>query len=215
MTERKTFKRRVRARMEKTGERYTAARRHVADAAEEPLPEGPSDERVAAATGHGLRHWLGVLDEWGAESRTHTEIARHLRDDHGVSGWWAQSITVSYERACGLRAKHQTGETFTVSVSKTVAVPVERLHAAFADEQERARWLPAGELSLRTARPPRSARFDHGDGVTRVHAHLDAKGPERSVVSLQHERLRTLEEAEAAKAAWRERLARLKQVLEE
>ena len=30
MTERKSFKRQVRARMAKTGERYTAARRHVA-----------------------------------------------------------------------------------------------------------------------------------------------------------------------------------------
>jgi hypothetical protein len=50
MTERKSFKRRVRARMEKTGERYTAARRHVVDrtpeSAAQPEPDRISDDAV-------------------------------------------------------------------------------------------------------------------------------------------------------------------------
>ena len=55
MTQRKTLKRRVRARMEKTGERYTAARAHVVG---EPAPEPDlsglaSEDALAAATGRG------------------------------------------------------------------------------------------------------------------------------------------------------------------
>ena len=45
-----------------------------------------------------------MLDGWEAASRSHTEIARWLREEHGVDGWYSQSITVGYERARGLRA---------------------------------------------------------------------------------------------------------------
>ena len=43
MTTHKTLKRRVRARMDKTGERYTAARRNVTAAADAPSPAGHGD----------------------------------------------------------------------------------------------------------------------------------------------------------------------------
>ena len=62
MTDQKNLKRRVRARMEKTGERYTAARRHVV-ADPEPEPAEPdlsglaSGDAVAAATGRGWSEW--------------------------------------------------------------------------------------------------------------------------------------------------------------
>ena len=83
MTQQKTFKRRVRARMAKTGESYTAARRQLLTDAPPPFEPPVSEERVVENTGHGWDHWLAVLDEWGARGRTHTEIARFLMDDRG------------------------------------------------------------------------------------------------------------------------------------
>ena len=57
-------------------------------------------------------------------------------------------MTVSYERATGQRAVGQHADGFTISASKTVAVPVEQLYEAFADGFERDRWLPkAGSAS--------------------------------------------------------------------
>jgi hypothetical protein len=216
MTERKSFKRRVRARMEKTGERYTAARRHlVAEKAAAAEPEPPvSEEAVVRNTGKTWDEWFAILDEWGAAARSHRDIARHLREAHGTGGWWAQSVTVAYERARGLRAKYERPRGFSVTASKTVAVPVERLFAAFADDEERARLLPDAPLSLRTAQPNRSARFDWGDAGTRVVVGFADKGPEKSQVALEHERLPDAAAAERAKTEWRERLARLKAALE-
>jgi hypothetical protein len=215
MTERKSLKRRVRSRMERTGERYTAARRHVlaerAERAVDPAALGlVSDETVARRTGRTWAEWFAELDEWGARGRSHGEIARHLSEAHGVPGWWAQTVTVGYERARGMRALHEGPSGFSAGVSRTVAVPVERLFEAVCDPS----WPAEGALRPRTARPARSARFDWEDGATRVHAYFTAKGDAKSAVTIQHERLAGAA-VEHAKAYWRDRLVELKRALEE
>ncbi|MEE3921840.1 hypothetical protein V2I01_36860 [Micromonospora sp. BRA006-A] len=58
-------------------------------------------------TGQDWAGWFDRLDAWGAVDRTHTEIARWLVDTHGMPGWWAQTVTVGYEQARGLRAPGQ------------------------------------------------------------------------------------------------------------
>ena len=93
-------------------------------------------------------------------------------------------------------------------------MPVERLYDAFVDESLRRRWLPDGELTERTATKPKSARFDWGDGATRVNVVFEAKGEEKSTAALQHERLADAEEAERMKAYWRDRVSTLEEVLE-
>jgi uncharacterized protein YndB with AHSA1/START domain len=123
-------------------------------------------------------------------------------------------VTVSYERARKLRAVGEHSDGFTITASKTVAVPVDRLYEAFVDESLRRRWLPDGELRERTATKPKGARYDWGSGETRLVVWFEAKGEAKSVVALQHERLADAGEAERMKAFWRDRVAALKQVLE-
>jgi len=218
MTRQKSFKRLVRARMEKTGESYTAARASLLAAAETKATEGPtltmSDDAIRRRTGHGWEHWFDLLDEWGATERSHTEAARWLREEQDTGGWNAQAIVVSYERARGLRAVGEHVDGFTVTASRTVAVPVDRLYEAFVDESLRREWLPAAELRERTATRPRSARFDWGDDGTRVVVGFEAKGDAKSTASLAHEKLPDAAAAERMKAFWRERVAALKAVLE-
>jgi hypothetical protein len=220
MTRQKTFKRRVRERMAKTGESYTAARRVLiaqGDRPETPFPqfEPPvAEERVVAATGRGWEAWFELLDGWEAARRSHTEIARWLREEQGVDGWYSQSIAVGYERARGLRAPGERPDGFAVGASRTVAVPVERLFEAFADEALRERWLPGADLRVRTATSPRTARYDWEDGSTRVIVGFDDVGEAKSRVALSHERLPDAEAADEMKAWWRERLTALKSQLE-
>jgi hypothetical protein len=220
MTKQKTFKRRVRERMAKTGESYTAARRMLIAQGQrpdaEPAPFEPpvAEERVADATGQGWQAWFEVLDGWGAAGRPHTEIARWLREEHGVDGWYSQSITVGYERARGLRAPGQRPDGFVAGASRTVAVPVERLFEAFTDDALRELWLPGAELRVRTATAPRTARYDWEDGSTRVIVGFEAAGDSKSRVALSHERLPDADTAEEMKSWWRERLTELKSRLE-
>ncbi|MGH2741445.1 MAG: hypothetical protein ACRDN8_02955 [Thermoleophilaceae bacterium] len=158
--------------------------------------------------------WFDLLDEWGASERPHKEIARWVAEEHGTDGWSAQAVTVSYERARGLRAVGEHADGFAITASKTVAVPVERLYDAFMDESLRKSWLPEHELRERTATKPRTARFDWGGGESRVVVGFTAKGEAKSTVDLSHERLADAEEAERMKALWRDRVATLKKVLE-
>jgi hypothetical protein len=211
MTEDKARKRAIRSRMAKTGERYTAARRHLVDHEELDFDDlGHSDEVLRQNTGQDWPAWLRILDRWGARERTHGQIARYLTEEQGVSGWWAQTITVGYERARGMRAKYQRISTgFTVSVSKTFNVGVAPLYAAFTEPRKRNRWLEAGTLRMRTTRKGKSARFDHGDGVSRVNAYFDSKARAKTTVTVDHERLPDAEAVEEMRAYWRERLARL------
>jgi hypothetical protein len=216
MTRQKSFKRLVRARMGKTGESYTAARRSLLAAGE--TTKGPtltvSDEVIRRRTGRGWEEWFEVLDDWGAVERPHKETARWLASEHGIDGWSAQSVTVSYERARALRAVGERPDGFSVTASKTMAVPVDRLYDAFVEESHRARWLPDGRLRERTATKPKSARFDWDDGETRVIVSFEAKGEAKSTVALEHARLADADEAERMKAFWRERIAALKDILE-
>ena len=218
MTRQKSFKRLVRARMEKTGESYSAARASLLAANEPKATEGPtltmSDDAIRRRTGHGWEHWFDLLDEWGATQRSHTDAATWLREEQGTGGWTAQAIVVSYERARGLRAVGEHADGFTVTASKTVAVPVDRLYEAFVDETLRRAWLPYAELRERTATKPKSARFDWGSDGTRVVVGFEAKADGRSLAALAHEKLPDAAEAERMKAFWRERVAALKEVLE-
>ena len=218
MTRQRSFKNLVRSRMEKTGESYTAARAKLL-ATEEPEAAARSvftvsDEAIRRRTGRGWEEWLDLLDEWGAAERSHGEIARWVAEQQGSDGWSAQAVTVSYERARGMRAVGERPDGFSITASKTVAVPVDRLYDAFVDESLREQWLPGAELSERTATKPRSARFDWGDGETRVIVGFEAKGDAKSTVGLAHERLADAQEAERMKAYWRERVGTLKEVLE-
>jgi len=231
MPTQKIFKQRVRARMTKTGEAYTAARRQLLrKATEAPAPDvleptldanavpkdarDVSDEAMVRATGRDHAEWFALLDAWGATERGHTEIARWLSDTHGVHGWWTQSITVAYERARGLRARHQMRDGYSVSVSRTVGVNATRALEAFTSAPRRARWLPDAPLRQRPTRALLTARFDWSEPPSRVVVTIIAKGDTKAIVAVTHEQLADADSAERLKTAWRGWLDRLKATLE-
>lgn len=220
MTEQRSFKRLVRARMAKTGESYTAARARLLRADPAGGGEAPtlktSDEKIRERTGRGWEEWFGLLDDWGAAQRTHREIARWLAEQQGLHplAWNVQAIVSSYELTRGLREVGEKEDGFAITASRTVAVSVERLYDAVVSETARARWLPDGRLTERTATRPKSARFDWGGGDTRVNVTFLADGEARSRVALEHRRLPDAGEADRMKTYWRARLSALKVALE-
>ena len=224
MTESKSFKRRVRARMSKTGESYTAARGHVAEkrertkAAHARLAEAEpvvSEAALVEATGKGWDAWFAILDRWGGTSHSHIEIARYLADEQQVPMWWTQTITVSYERARGMRVKYQRPDgVFAVSSSKTIAAPVADVYRAVVDDDRRSEWLTDGKMMLRTVAEAKAAHFDWEAGPTRVHVWFVDKGAVKTTVAVEHERLDGADEADLAKTAWAARLKGLKAFVE-
>lgn len=223
MTEERSFKRRVRERMSKTGESYTAARSRVSQqrdriraagtrltAADKPA----SDAKVKKVTGRTYEEWISILERWGARERKYGQTVRFLVDEHGLEGWWAQTITNVYERSQGLRQKHQRPDGFTIYASKTIGAPRDVVFDAFVDSRQRKKWLTDGAMKVRTSQPGHTARFDWEDGSTRVSVSFEEKGPSKTTAAVAHERLPDAQEAEKAKAYWRQRLADLKDFLE-
>ncbi len=220
MTEQKSFKRLVRARMAKTGESYTAARAMLLRAEPANGAGAPrlktSDEKIRQRTGRGWEEWFEMLDEWGAAQRSHREIARWVAEQLDIVplAWNAQAITSSYELTRGLREVGEKDDGFAVTASRTIAVPVDELYNAFIEDSVRARWLPGVTLSERTATRPKSARFDWESGSTRVHVSFLVKDGARSTVAVEHRRLPDAAEAERMKQYWRGRLVALREQLE-
>ena len=76
------------------------------------------EEVVRARTGRSTEEWNTILDSWAgrvptspgrdnagswAKAKGHTLAARFLLQEHGLSPWWAQAVTIRYEYERGLR----------------------------------------------------------------------------------------------------------------
>ncbi|MDJ1131369.1 hypothetical protein [Streptomyces iconiensis] len=176
-----------------------------------------SDEALRAATSRDWDGWFALLDAWGAGRRSHTQIATHLREEHGVNGWHAQSIAVGYQRERGMRAPGQQSDgDFKSTASKTVGASAERVSEAFTSSDIRERWLPGAGFTVRSGRPGRTLSADWGeDGAGgRISVFLTPKSETRTQISLSHGKLPDTEAVEHHKAFWREALGRLKAELE-
>jgi hypothetical protein len=165
-------------------------------------------------TGRDREGWFALLDAWGAGGRPYREIADWLMNENGLSGWWAQKLIVEYEEARGIRQQGVRRDgTFEVGASKTVGVTAEQALEAFIDPAVRERWLPGAKMQ-EIEREPRRARFDWKDGTSRVTVAVSSTDIRKSLVAVQHDRLRDAAVAQTTKAYWRERLTALKELLE-
>lgn len=229
MPTQKDLKRLVRRRMQKTGESYTAARAQVvkprsapaalkAPAAPRTSPATPdyaklagmSDAAVQAATGCDWKKWVETLDYVGAHEWSHRAIAEYLHEKFKVPAWWTQMVTVGYERIRGLReiGQRRGGAGFEANKSRTFAVPVAEVFAAFSVARKRSRWLPGVKLTVRKATPGRSVRITWPD-ATSVEVWLIARGEGKSTAQVQHRKLPDRQSATRMKAYWTERLEAL------
>lgn len=220
MTTHESFKKRVRARMATTGERYGAARRTLlAQAA--PPPGGArawvsepdvSDDAIRENTGRGWDEWVALVDAGPGRDAGHTAIAAWVAGEHGVSGWWAQSVTVGYERITGLRVPGQRPDgTFSVSRSRLLDVDRDALRALLDDDAGRADLAPGLTLVPRSRPGVKSPRFgvSDGDGAHGVAMFsLDPAGS-RLRLTVTHERLGSAAEGELWKEFWADWLAAL------
>jgi len=222
MPKNKDLKRLARTRMKKTGESYTTARSRLLEKNESgsAQPEhgyatlaGMSDEAVLAKTGCDWERWVCWLDKKGAGAMRHKEIAKLIDDQFDFGGWWAQTVTVGYERIKGLREIGQRRDgSFEANKSKTFPVPLETLYKAFSSKRRRGRWLPEPGLSIRKATPERSVRMTWKDGSS-VECYFTAKGDSKSQVAVQHRKLRRKPDVARMKQFWEERLAALAELL--
>lgn len=208
MTRQESFKRRIRARMEKTGERYVAARRVLVEQATRRArkwvaePE-VGDDAVREATGRGWEEWCELIDAWPGNDRGHTAIAGWLNNDIGVEGWWAQTVTLGYERITGRRLPYQQPDgTFSANKTKTVQVDAELLRKMLLDDGHRSELFPGQETELRSRPASKVVRLGIGPCVAQIA--LEPRADGRTTVSVAHEKLPDADSVEQWRFYWNE-----------
>jgi SH3-like domain-containing protein len=249
MTRARALKQAIRTRAARTGERYTTARRHLLNslapvaAVEVPVQATASaatsaavskrsaalsEKKIRERTGHGLDYWFEVLDRFGAVTKGHTATARHLHDAHGVDGWYAQSVTVAYERARGVRAANQRCDgAFEVSVSKMIAADVPAIVRAMTSPRLRARLsstdpdlVPALAHALAApaskgfvVRADGLGRYRYRWGSTTVQFYLVPRSPGKVSAVVTNMKLASGELVERRRQAWRDFLQSLAELV--
>jgi hypothetical protein len=241
MPTQKDLKRLVRARMRKTGEAYTAARAQITSKSKTASPTAPAsstgrvaplfpapapapdkpdyaaiagmaDEKVRRATGCDWAKWVYVLDRHKAYELPHRELAVLIKKKYRTPDWWTQTVAVGYERIKGKRVLGQRMDgLFHATRSRTFSVPVEELFDAWSTAKLRAKWLDDKSVKIRTSTRPKSIRLEQDGSIIAVW--FTRKGPAKSVVSVDEDKLPSKEAADAVKQYWGEKLDDLKATL--
>lgn len=209
MTRNESFKRRVRERMAHTGEKYNAARRVLIAQAAARSDRGwaadpeHTDEVVRHSTGRGWDEWRDLIDAWPGHTDGHGAVAAWLEEEHGVPGWWAQSVTVGWERITGRRLPHQVADgTFTANRSATITTDATALRGLMLDADGRATLFPGdGEVTLRSRPASKNVRLGMGDGVAEVHI-APGRDDGRVTITIAHTKLGSPDEVAHWKAFW-------------
>ena len=187
-----------------------------------------SDTKVREATGAGWDEWVQRIDAGPGREASHTQIAAWLHETTDMGGWWAQGVTLGYERITGRRLPGQMPDgTFSVSRSRTLPVPPAQLRERLDDEQALAALLPglavtrasragvkaprftlSGHDSLQTADARAGGEVTLATGATtgaggEIQLRFDATAT-GTRLTVTHSRLGSAQDAEL----WRERWAR-------
>jgi uncharacterized protein YdhG (YjbR/CyaY superfamily) len=172
-----------------------------------------ADEAVEKATGKGWNEWFTILKQKTDESFSHKEIAKLLMDQYQVDGWWAQSITVEYERHLGKRQIGQVEDgTFQTAVSKTLPGDLDQVFSLWlntARDVKEFNSIPlAGEPSISKTEKWRYWRVDLADG-SRVTITVGKKTDEKSILTFSNEKLKNQDAIEHWKAYWKDNIKRI------
>lgn len=174
---------------------------------------GVCDAAVRKATGKGWGEWYDLLDAAGAREMTHQQIVAVV-SRHERGGWWQQMITVAYERARGLRERHQKDDGFSATASKIIKAGVTRVFGAWTEDGARAPWLDATGWHVRKSTPYRSLRITWTDGKTHLDVYFWPRGLGKTLVQIEHSKLGSVEEVARLRTFWSEALEKLRELLE-
>ncbi|MCJ2555437.1 MAG: SRPBCC domain-containing protein [Candidatus Thermoplasmatota archaeon] len=183
------------------------------------------EESVKAKTGRGWEEWFSLFNAWGAADKGHAPPppARHLEEAYGLGGWWAQTVTVEHERVRGLREVGQRGDEFVATAQRTIRASPEAAYAVLTEPDHLFRWLTQGaRADLRIdgpyekrggdrgeflrLDPPGRIKYtwgnpDHAPGTV-VEIWIHPKDEAKSLIRLEHSRLKNREGCEDQKNGW-------------
>jgi hypothetical protein len=169
-----------------------------------------SEESLKNATGKSWPDWFDYLDRTNARQLSHKEIAASLHETAGVTGWWAQTITLEYERKIGRREVGQTSEgDFQASASKTLPGTMDQ---TFLQWQEFVKGVDNFNQVGFNSSPQTSEtqkwrywRVSLQD-ESRLSIFINQKSADKVLLAVNHEKLADAKAVEDWKGYWKTRL---------
>jgi hypothetical protein len=178
-------------------------------ARKESAPEH-TDEVIRANTERGWDDWVALIDAWDGREDGHAMVAAWLQREHDVDGWWAQAITVGWERLTGRRLPYQMADgTFTANRSATVAVDHTALRARLLDPVQRAALFPEVDVELRSRPTSKTVRVGLPQGVAEIA--IAPRDDGRATITVAHAKLPAPDDVAVWKAYWGEWLDNLEE----
>lgn len=163
-------------------------------------------DKYKEQTGRDWSDWLAFAEREKLAELPHREIADRFAAQ-GVSGWWAQNLTVAFEQHIGRRLPGQVGDEFRTQVNRTVAGEREDVVASWT--KAFAKKKSFGGVALKGApttsvTPKRSYwRINLADG-TKVQVAFEPKAGGKTMINATVDKLTSPEAIDAAKATWKE-----------
>ena len=174
-----------------------------------------TDDAILQNTGHAWDDWVDLIDAGPGREAGHTAIAAWVHAEHGVDGWWAQGVTVGYERITGLRLPGQMSDgSFSVSRTRVLALDRDTVRALLLDEGARADLFPGLDLALRSKPASKALRFAlarAGEPLGSILFSTDPLPDGRLRLGVTHDKVASFDEGEQWKLFWAEWLTAVEQ----
>ncbi len=187
-----------------------------------------TEEACRENTGKTISEWIEEINAKGTGLKGRREAISWMYETT-KEVWWPTTIWVEKDRREGTVKKDGRAEGFNICCTKVIAAPLGRVFAAFSSPGAAA-WFDG------VVEPDQSLKSDQGHTgrATRVRQDKDLRyvwqtvGVEspteldimfaekngKTSITLSHSRIQAREEADGARAAWSEALAKLKAELE-
>ena len=173
-----------------------------------------SGEAVTKSTGKTWKGWFSLLNKAGAKKMEHKQVAKLLHIRYGLSGWWAQMVTVQYEQEVKGRKKHEMPDGFQISKSTTLTASVTKTYNMINSPIKRIVWLKDPAITITKSTKDKSIRGKWIDKKANIEFQFYPKGDGKTQLVVQQSKIKTAKEAETMKIYWRKQLNNLKKYLD-
>lgn len=170
---------------------------------------------IKEKTGRSLEEWTDLLDEEGFREKPHRDITLYLNTHHGLSPWWAQELSVQYEKTVGRRVTGQTEKTgFQLGVSRTLRTSAGNLWSWLTSEQGRI-WFSGSDSEGIETEPRVLKEGSHlrlrwklpgWTDFSTLQIRIVSKGIEKTTLTVHQEKLADQETREHMLGYWKEKM---------
>lgn len=165
-----------------------------------------SDNTILKVTGLSWIKWTERMGMMGAPKLSHQEIVRLLIATYNVDDWWAQTLTVRYNRANDHKALGQGGDGFyTAAITEDYSGTIDQALDWWQTKINRSTMF--GHDDIETSSTTQTGKWRYYRAVltdkSRVLVGIYQKTPSKAEIGLIHERLATEEIAAGQQLFWK------------